>query len=475
MRARAHDVARRHAGHVHSSPSAGGGVGTTTESLQACSTFSQWIARSEARKETPPEASQSLSLRLTMFVAAGAKAHRTNCEARGLVCSRVFCALVRLALALVLSIGCGARAADRGPEDSMVRLREPGWNENARARLERAITELADRGGRRVAVFDWDNTMIRGDIGDLVLAHALERDRLIVPAWDELTLLTEAARAELRSSCRLAPGAPLPTEGGSSECARAIARIGWQGVIRSGEAAFTVPIAPSCRAGYAFLTQILAGHRDDDLRALAREAWARAESAPAGARAEVAGVELERFARFNAPMVELVHALEAAGVEVWIVSASAQPIVEELAGRIGIARERVIGVRTERDGDGRATARWVWMEETGPVIPWHVGKRRWIERRIGARPILAAGDSDGDLAMLQDAELRVVIDRHAIRLLCNALADPAHWIVQAPFHDPPAPRADPYPCSSHQDVLGAVVDPAGRPIPDQPPDPVDGS
>ena len=348
-------------------------------------------------------------------------------------------------------------------------LRESGWTEESRARLERAVADLGARPGRRVAAFDWDNTMIRGDVGDLVLAHMIETDRVLAPRWDELALLTDAARAELAATCEGAPGEPLPTRGGASACARALAHLAWRGTTSAGEPGFTTAATETYRATYGFMAQLLAGHTDDALRALTRDAWERAESIPIGTSAPVGGVEVERFGRLNTPMVELVRALASAGVEPWIVSASAQPLVEALAEHAGIARERVIGVRMRHDAEGRLTEAFEVLEDGVPMITWYVGKRRWIERAIGVRPLFAAGDSDGDLAMLLDADVRLVLDRQPLRVMCNALADPDGWIVQPLFHDPPPPRTDPYPCATYRDALGGVVDRNGSPLPDQDP------
>lgn len=378
------------------------------------------------------------------------------------------------------------------------RLRETGWLPENRARLERVIDALAARDDRRVAVFDWDNTMIRGDIGDLVLARMLERDLVRQPPardWSRLGALTDAARAALSAACdALAePGEHLPTSR-SPACAAAIASIAWNGATPAGEAAFPIPVAACFRASYAFLAQLMAERTEDALRALAREAWQDASARPIGARGDVGGVGVERFARLHAPMIELARALEDVGVEAWIVSASAQPIVEALAEIAGLRRDRVIGVRMPR-GEGGVLAHG--FEPCGdgaletPVMTWHEGKRWWINRVVfeqptsqqrarqddrALRPVFAAGDSDGDLAMLHDAtELRVVLDRHQPRVMCSALADPAGWIVQPLFVDPPPPRTEPYPCSSHADELGPIRDEHGRLIPDQAPRRVDES
>ncbi|WP_236518636.1 haloacid dehalogenase-like hydrolase [Sandaracinus amylolyticus] len=375
-----------------------------------------------------------------------------------------------------LCVALAACGAPRVREERVVpvTLREEGWLPENRARIERVIATLGAREGRRVAVFDWDNTMMRGDIGDLVLAHLIERGAIAegaIPRDD--AMLGEAAHAALA-------GARDATERG-----RVVAHLAWRGTTPEGEPAFTVPMAPFYRSTYGVIAQVLAaGRTDDALRAIAREAFAAASAAPVGTREVIGGVEVERFARLHVPMIELARALESVGVEVWIVSASPEPIVQALAEIAGLAPARVIGVRMQHDGSGRGTARFEACGEGAlatPVMTWLEGKRCWINRAIfdvpaarqrmrqedpALRPVLVAGDSDGDLAMLQDAtELRIVLDRQNVRLMCNALA--SGWLVQPLFVDPPPPRETPYPCSTHEDALGRVVDADGRAIGDR--------
>jgi phosphoserine phosphatase len=393
-------------------------------------------------------------------------------------------------LALFL-LACGSGRSDAGLGSTTVRLHEEGWLPENRARLERTIAELG-RGGARfdparppVAVFDWDNTMMRGDIGDLVLAHAIENELLFAPEdWSRVAPLTEAALAVLARDCRAEPGAPLPTR--SPECARAIAEIVWEGTA-SGAPAFPIPRARFYRGDYYLLSQLFAGHGEDELRAIARAAFDAAVRAPVGNVETIGGVEIDRFARLHAPMVELVRALESAGWQPWIVSASPQVVVEVVAAEAGIPRERVIGVRLPRGADGRlvnGVAECGEGELDTPVMPWFEGKRCWIQRAIFGvpeseqrvpqsdprwRPALAAGDSDGDTPMLQSATaLRVVLDRHERRLMCNALAHPESWLVQPLFVAPLPPRSEAYRCSE-PDALGPIADGEGAAIPDRDP------
>jgi phosphoserine phosphatase len=102
-----------------------------------------------------------------------------------------------------------------------------------------------------------------------------------------------------------------------------------------------------------------------------------------------------------APMVELLRYLEANGFTCYIASGGGRdfmrPITEEM---YGIPRERVIGstigLRYEDDDGGGNVVRQTELEvfDDGPEKPVRI----WS--RIGRRPILAAGNSNGDIPML---------------------------------------------------------------------------
>lgn len=320
-------------------------------------------------------------------------------------------------------------------------LRAPGWLPAHRARLEALLVRLAATEGRRIATFDWDQTMMRGDIGDLALARCLDvaPDHPLPPAVPHLVPAARRALDDAPPALR----------------ARLAAHVALRGALPDGTPAFAPAERPGYRATYGFLAQLVChGRTEDEVRALGRAVFARAEAAPIGAPGDAAGVPIEGFARLHAPMVELAAALEAVGVEVHVVSASPQALVEAVAALAGIPASRVVGVRFERGADGRMTgtfARCGHEPPTHPVMSWGHGKRRWIERAIlGLGPtdedapsrapvglsVLAAGDSEGDLAMLEDAGVRVVLDRGAPALAARVASDPDRWLAQPLFVAP---------------------------------------
>jgi phosphoglycolate phosphatase-like HAD superfamily hydrolase len=99
-----------------------------------------------------------------------------------------------------------------------------------------------------------------------------------------------------------------------------------------------------------------------------------------------------------APMVELLRYLEANGFTNYIVSGGGRDFMRPITGPLyGIPRERVVGSSVGlvyKDGNVYTTAQPEFLDD-GPVKP----VRLWS--RIGRRPIFAAGNSNGDIEMLE--------------------------------------------------------------------------
>jgi hypothetical protein len=116
-----------------------------------------------------------------------------------------------------------------------------------------------------------------------------------------------------------------------------------------------------------------------------------------------------------APMVELLRLLDANGFTNYIVSGGGRDFVRQISGAIyGIPEERVIGssaslvFREQGDGGDLLMKAKLDVFDDGATKP----ARIWS--RIGKRPILAAGNSNGDIPMLQFANKP---PRPALRLL----------------------------------------------------------
>jgi phosphoglycolate phosphatase-like HAD superfamily hydrolase len=99
-----------------------------------------------------------------------------------------------------------------------------------------------------------------------------------------------------------------------------------------------------------------------------------------------------------APMVELLRYLEDNGFTNYIVSGGGRDFMRPVTAALyGIPPERVIGSSVGlifADGDLKTTAQPEFLND-GPIKPVRI----W--GRTGRRPILAAGNSNGDIEMLQ--------------------------------------------------------------------------
>jgi phosphoserine phosphatase len=105
------------------------------------------------------------------------------------------------------------------------------------------------------------------------------------------------------------------------------------------------------------------------------------------------------------PMVELIHYLGANGFAIYIASGGGRDFMRPVTQEIyGVPRERVIGsdvtLRYVADEHGGRVVREAELGvlDDGPAKPTRI----WS--RVGRRPILAAGNSNGDIEMLRFAE-----------------------------------------------------------------------
>ena len=109
------------------------------------------------------------------------------------------------------------------------------------------------------------------------------------------------------------------------------------------------------------------------------------------------------------PMRELVGLLQASEFTVYVCSGGGRDFVRVVSPEMyGIPRQQVIGSGTTleyRDGEVYRTRGVDEPIDDGPGKPVHI----WT--RTGYRPLLAGGNADGDIAMLETARLAVLI-RH---------------------------------------------------------------
>jgi hypothetical protein len=382
------------------------------------------------------------------------------------------------------------------------RLGAPGWQGNNRARLQ-AMIDTYGRGApaydpahKPVAIFDWDNTIIKNDIGDGSFWWLVQHGKIRQPPdanWHHTSrYLTASANQALRAACGTdTPAGHRLDSVHDAACAAELWSVYDHAQTTRREPAFaTAGYSHRLHVpAYAWAAQLEAGYTVGEVMAMALEAIQGYLAAP------VAGGDGEHpsYIRVYEPMRELVQALEAAGFDVWVLSASPEPVVKAAAGLVAVAPDHVVGIRTLADATGRLT---YGLAGCGPIadgeegiIPYVDGKRCFMNEVIFGvakaqalaiqddprqRPVFAAGDAETDVSFVSDATgLRLAIDRQKSELMCQAyFNEDGRWLVNAMFIAPTMRRQDPYPCAEHackgaDGELSGCFSPRHQLIPDQ--------
>lgn len=168
--------------------------------------------------------------------------------------------------------------------------------------------------------------------------------------------------------------------------------------------------------GYPWIKRFFAGRTPAEFRtwlsrilvaAAADGSFRREVARTPASRACRAGVVETKFLRgFAVPqeMKDLVSTLQQSGIAVYVVSGSCRDaVLAATRGGTGyeIPAEHVFGIRLQTDADGRILGR----AEPGAPVTWGPGKPVVVRGEIAPRhhgkaPVLVAGDSNGDYAML---------------------------------------------------------------------------
>ncbi|MFA5139802.1 MAG: haloacid dehalogenase-like hydrolase [Elusimicrobiota bacterium] len=311
--------------------------------------------------------------------------------------------------------------APAAPEPTL----KPGaWLPENRRRIEKLISEHG-REERPLAVFDWDNTVIRNDIGEALFYHAIREMRFKFGLGDAFwnVIPKEVGRDEIRANHEAIRHLPLEQAKKTAEYRRyrKLFHLAYEGVkTRKDELG----------VDFGWLVQLMQGFTVGELEAFTDEVIAFESSRPLGEESislgddDPAPAKIRAGIRFYQEMKDLLASLMTAGWDVRIVSATVEWAVARIAARIGIPRENVHGVLA-RIQDGRLTG-----ELTQKT--WDQGKADVILEKTGRRPLLAAGDSNFDLAMLRlSAGERLLIDIGKEPIGSTARRE--GWIVQPAF------------------------------------------
>jgi hypothetical protein len=357
----------------------------------------------------------------------------------------------RASSAFILAPGRLSRRASkhRDVRGHGCRLQAPGWNEETRRALEGIINEGA--GQQLPVAFDFDNTIVCGDIGEATLA-VLARSGVLTPAKLNRTL---------SPSFRVPGKAPIE----QSSCAD----------VTQYYEAFLAPTAhegrdPSPLAnGYAWAVEVMENLRPLDIVHATRTAFEWPQPTKPAFIEVTPGQTAFPAPFFYPEAVELIAELVRLRFEVWIISASnvwsvrwmvlhaLNPLLRRRGLKAGLPASHVVGISTllaDRQGrlykDAllvREDDQYAAMAEKALAglrltsrlqfpVPAYSGKVAAVFDMVGRNPFLAVGDSPGDHALLEISQHRLWIARlekpgyqRATRELIRRTGG-AGWLIQ---------------------------------------------
>ena len=319
---------------------------------------------------------------------------------------------------IMLAAGCSKRPV----------LEPYNWNPRVHYALTELLTDYGNKSKtydpdcRPYAVFDYDNTTIIDDVSQTLLVYQIENLAFSIEPEDMFGVLTRgvpdldrdfgngwtprilaediskdyAALYGLRDN----PAAMR----GTDEYKDFRAKL-W---FLSSNIDMAAPDAP---IGCIWITTLLDGMTDQEVRELTRasvdywmeqgsmwhETWTTSDGQ--------IEVNVPKGIGLTPEIKSLYHALQRYGFDVYICSASFEPIVEAMACDpaygLGIDEDHVFGIRLAQTPDGRLKA----IGDSTYTQTYHEGKVQCIKdfmaKEHGGRgPALVAGDSNGDFAML---------------------------------------------------------------------------
>jgi len=276
--------------------------------------------------------------------------------------------------------------------------------------LLEVVEKYKNRPGRKVAVFDFDNTLIFNDISYAVVYHLISR-KLITTDPRALRKIFPEKMAKLYLAI-------------DNESTKLVFLTRY---FKHYRRMCKSKGKPAC---LSWLAGLYIGFTPKKLREIVQivigtELSHRLCHAHLDQRRSI---RVNRGLRIYETQRRLIALLKKRGFEVWIVSASNEALVEVFARYFSVPPERVLGVRPQVVA-GRYNGKVI------PPVTYRRGKVKAIKKYIGLQPLLVFGDAVTDKEMLEYAKERaVLIDRGNRDIL--AIARKQGWLIQKAFIDP---------------------------------------
>ncbi len=142
--------------------------------------------------------------------------------------------------------------------------------------------------------------------------------------------------------------------------------------------------------GLAWLAQINAGHSLSDIQAWGRESFKSFQDIPIFPQQK-----------------KLIEWLHSQNIEVYIVTASCKWAAEPFAHLFNIPTENVLGIETETEPSLEKET-LITNRVINPIT-WREGKVEKLKQVTGQHPLLAVGNTLGDLPLLESAKISIAV------------------------------------------------------------------
>ena len=293
-----------------------------------------------------------------------------------------------IAFALVLSTICAEAALMSG-----------GWDPSVRERLD-ALIERNRGNPDAYAVFDFDYTVAIGDLSYVCMWRILERFEFKTGDYRKMLTVGVSQRLLPEANAIADTAEKLKPFAGTDLTGRAE----WRGFIRRyWELYRDLANEVGEYKAYLWRVRIFTGYTPEDLRVLAKAAIAEALSS-GGLRADANAPTEKRGLVLTPEIKNLLCELRKAGIAVYVVSGSFNDVLAAAVSPefgLALSPSNVFGCGLKMDASGR----FIPEMAAGGVTYGH--KPEFIREHIaprhhGAEPVLVAGDSMGDYAMLTD-------------------------------------------------------------------------
>lgn len=236
--------------------------------------------------------------------------------------------------------------------------------------IEKVKKSIASGASRpHFAVFDFDNTCIENDIQEATLAY-LCRNRFL-----RNSKLAEVSLSE-----------------DVDEFHESVFR-NYHNLLRKKDVL----------GAYRYAIRTLAGFSTEDIKELTLETIK--DEGEVIIEAELFGIKIARGLRVRNAVREIMEKLTEEGIEIWVVSASSEPVVAAALAQFKLPG-KCVGMKLKEENG-------VFVDMLIEPLSVLEGKVDCIKQFIhpSVRPLVGVGDSMNDLPMLEYAEEKIVVDR----------------------------------------------------------------